>query len=52
MPTRGSEKIKEMVRWRDPFEAARDVPIHTITLDIGSLEPPDGGVNFSLNLEC
>ena len=38
MPTRGSEKIKEMVRWRDHFEAARDVPIHTITLDTGSLD--------------
>ena len=38
MPTRGSEKIKEMVHWRDHFEAAREVPIHTITLDIGSLD--------------
>jgi hypothetical protein len=38
MPTSGSEKIKEMVRWRDHFEAARDVPIHTLTLDTGSLD--------------
>ena len=38
MPTRGSERIKEMIRWMDHFEAAKEVPIHTITLDISSLE--------------
>ena len=52
MPTRGSEKIKEMVRWRDHFEAARDVPIHTITLDTGSLDATIGGANFSSSLGC
>ena len=38
MPTRGSEKIKEMVRWMDHFEAAKEVPIHTVTLDVDSLD--------------
>ena len=38
MPTRGSEKIKGMVRWMDHFEAAKEVPIHTISLDISSLD--------------
>ena len=38
MPTRGSERIKEMDCWMDHFEVAKEVPIHTITLDIGSLD--------------
>ena len=38
MPTRGSERIKEMIHWMDHFEAAKEVPIHTITLDISSLD--------------
>jgi hypothetical protein len=37
MPTRRSERIKEMVCWKDHFKAGREVQIHTITLDIGSL---------------
>ena len=38
MPTKGSERIKEMVRWMDHFEAAKEVLIHTITLDISILD--------------
>ena len=38
MPTRRSERLKEMVRWMDHFEAAKEVPIHTITLDVDSLD--------------
>ena len=38
MPTRRSERLKEMVRWMDHFEAAKEVPIHTVTLDVDSLE--------------
>ena len=38
MPTRGSERIKEMILWMDHFEAAKEVLIHTITLDINSLD--------------
>ena len=38
MPTRRSERPKEMVCWMDHFEAAKEVPIHTITLDVDSLD--------------
>ena len=27
-----------MVRWMDHFEAAKEVPIHTVTLDVDSLD--------------
>ena len=50
MPTRGSEKIKKMVRWMDHFEAAREVPIHTITLDIGSLDATQWCRDFFVEL--
>ena len=50
MPTRGSEKIKEMVRWMDHFEAAKEVPIHTITLDINSLDVTRWWRNFFVEL--
>ena len=37
MPTRSSERLDEMVCWMDHFEAAREVPIHTVNLDVDSL---------------
>ena len=38
MTTRSSERLDEMDRWMDHFEAAKEVPIHTITLDVASLD--------------
>ena len=38
MPTRSSERLDEMDRWMDHFEAAKRVPIHTVTLDVDSLD--------------
>ena len=38
MPTRRSERLDEMVGWMDHFEAAREVPIHTVNLDVDSLD--------------
>ena len=49
-PTRGSEKIKEIVRWMDHFEAAKEVPIHTITLDISSLNVTRWWCDFFVEL--
>ena len=38
MPTRSSERLDEMDRWMDHFEAAKKVPIHTVTLEVDSLD--------------
>ena len=37
-PTRSTEKVDDILRWMDHFEASKVVPIHTITLDVDSLE--------------
>ena len=38
MPTRGTERLNEMDKWISHFEAAKMVPIHTLTLDVNSLD--------------
>ena len=38
MLTRSSERLDEINRWMDHFEAAKEVPIYTITLDVASLD--------------
>ena len=38
MPTRGTERLNEMDKWISHFEAAKMVPIHTVTLTIDSLD--------------
>ena len=50
MPTRGSERIKEMICWMDHFEAAKEVPIHTITLDVDSLDVTQWWRDFFVEL--
>jgi hypothetical protein len=45
MPTRRSERLKEMVRWMDEFEAAKEV-----TLDVDSLDVTRWWHNFFVEL--
>ena len=49
-PTRGSEKINEMNHWINHYQAAKEVPIHTITLDINSLDVTRWWRNFFVEL--
>ena len=46
----GSERLEEMVRWMDHFEAAKEVPIHTVTLDVGSLDVTRWWCDFFVEL--
>ena len=48
--TRRSERLKEMVRWMDHFEAPKEVPIHTVTLDVDSLDVTRWWRNFFVEL--
>ena len=50
MLTRRSERLKEMVCWMDHFEAAKEVPIHTVTLDVDSLDVTRWWRNFFVEL--
>ena len=38
MPTRDTERPNEMDRWMEHFETAKLVPIHTVTLNLDSLD--------------
>ena len=38
MSTRTTERLDEMDRWISHFEAAKMIPIHTVTLDADSLD--------------
>ena len=50
IPTRRSERLKEMVRWMYHFEAAKEVPIHTVTLNVDSLDVTCWWCDFFIEL--